>query len=586
MKTSRSLHTIALDITLKTPWLVHGNDPGHFGLDASLLRDHNGKPILPGSLIVGRIRAAWAAMAKVNLPVLDASQWFGREGRQDDDRSRIWSNDLSSDSTGTELQLSSRVPIDEQTGAPKNGMLMMIEQTQKAGSSVNFTGRWRAFLTPEEVQPLKTALLAGLLWHSQFGAQRSVGFGELLSAAVVVEAATDGRVDAINGTHARLKLDFDQAICVAARSRRGNVFESGDLIPGATIKGALASLIRAQSGQTVAENKSSSKLAEHFDAIRVSHAFPSPTDRRPAAIPMSLVATKRGDEQKIWDVAELKLPHLIENQAPAFSHDWKRALFNEVNAQRQWGQTRDHLRVRTAIDEGTRAADEGRLFAYQCVIAEKNVRWLADLSLAAVAENDRAAVWQELAELLAYGLGPVGKTDAWARTELSADCLNVWQQQEPEAAEFIRLTLNTPALLLASNDVADRRPDLQQLYAAAFGHLSGGALQLSHFYASQRMAGGDYHYRRRGGDKVYLPLVLTEAGSVFVLRMAPGREVAAREVLTHWQKQGLPLPPTVVAEHGDKWQEHSYLAENGFGEVAINPVHGFPVPQAHQLSAC
>jgi len=585
VKTPRSLHTIDLEVTLKTPCLVHGNDPGHFGLDASLIRDHDGHLILPGSLIVGRIRAAWAAMAELDLPVLDASQCFGRVGHQDGDRSRIWSKDLSSKTSAAELQLSTRVPIDVATGAPQNGMLMMIEQTQKAGSRISFTGRWRAFLSSDEVCPLKGALLAGLLWHSQLGAQRSVGFGELLSASVVVEAATNARVDSVSGTHARLTLDFEQAICVAARSR-GNVFESGDIIPGATIKGALASLIRAQFGETVAERKSTSKLAEHFDAIRVSHAFPSATYSRPGAIPMSLVATKRGNEQKIWDVAELAVPQLIERQAPAFCHDWKAAVWDEVNGQRQWGQTREHLRVRTAIDEGTRTAEEGKLFAYQCVVAEEAVRWLADLSFAAVAADDRAAVWQELADLLAYGLGPVGKTDAWARTELGGDCASVWQQQMPRAGEFIRLTLNTPALLLASNELANTPHDLQQLYAAAFASLSGGALQLSHFYASHRMAGGDHLHQRRGGEAMYLPLVLADAGSVFVLSVAAGKVREAETVLRDWQSQGLPLPPTVVAEHGDKWQDHSYLPENGFGEVVINPLHGFAVPQAHQLSPC
>ncbi len=60
-----SLHAaydIQLKLTLKAPYLVHGNEPGRFGLDATLMRDHNGNLILPGTLIAGRLRDAWAAL--------------------------------------------------------------------------------------------------------------------------------------------------------------------------------------------------------------------------------------------------------------------------------------------------------------------------------------------------------------------------------------------------------------------------------------------------------------------------------------------------------------------------------------------
>ena len=59
---SPALCSIDITVTLKAPWLVHGSEPGRYGLDASMLRNHEGFPILPGSLISGRIRAAWKEM--------------------------------------------------------------------------------------------------------------------------------------------------------------------------------------------------------------------------------------------------------------------------------------------------------------------------------------------------------------------------------------------------------------------------------------------------------------------------------------------------------------------------------------------
>lgn len=602
----RTFHTIDIEVTLKAPWLVQGNDPGRFGLDVTLMRDHNGNLVLPGSLILGRIRAAWGAMSDLSLdgipkrpsqnpndptagPKPAGDEWFGKEDDQSNTtRSRIWTDDLiaKADNTVEERLTSTRVAIDNETGAPEKGMLVMMEQTQKAGTTITFKGQWRVYLADDEVVALKTNLLAGLLWHTQLGAQRSVGFGELLSAKVAITEPVATNPPMNQGQQSRVKLVFDRPICVAASTSRGNVFVSGDIITGGTLKGAIASLIYAKYGQTVAERTTVSKLAEHFDAIRISHAFPSATGGRPCAIPMSLVMTKDEGEEKVWDVAALTEAKLIKNQAPAFLHDWKYSVFARANAARGWGETRDHLRVRTAIDEQTRKAKDEKLFAYQCKVAEEGVAWLADISLPEMPDTDRAIVCQELSDLLAHGLGPIGKTDAWASVEFCAASDNVWAQQEVATAAPVHLMLNTQALLFPSSAVADKRPDLFDLYKAAFDDISGNSLTLSHFYASQSMAGGNFLQKRFLKNKPYTPLVLTDAGSVFVLNIAPGKETDARNFIQAWQKDGLPLPDAVGNEHGRNWNHHPYIPENGFGEITVNAARGFSMPEANQLTAC
>ena len=77
--TDRSLYGIDLAVTLAAPYLVHGNDPGRFGLHATLLTDPQGRPVLPGSLLAGRIAEAWTAHG-AELGGADADRWFGRLG--------------------------------------------------------------------------------------------------------------------------------------------------------------------------------------------------------------------------------------------------------------------------------------------------------------------------------------------------------------------------------------------------------------------------------------------------------------------------------------------------------------------------
>ena len=573
----RALKLIDMTITLKTPWLVHGNEPGRFGLDATLMRDHQNRPILPGTLVVGRIRDAWNAMKQMGLGLPDPKHWFGEEWNQKQQRSRLWINDLTMTKEGAELIAATRVPIDADTGAAENGMLMMVEQIHKAGEEVEFKGQWRAFLNETEAATLQKALLAGLLWQSQLGAQRSVGFGELVTASVTLSKAATAQPSCTipTGHKARLRFSFDTPLCIASRSRRGNVFQSGDIISGGSLKGALATLIRDQTGQTIQQRQGQSVLARHFDALRISHAFPASGEKRPAAFPLSWVACSADN---LHDVALQPEATLIGGKAPAFCHDWKSKIWDKVSKQRSWGETRSHLRVRTAIDATTRTAEESKLFAYQCIVAGKGVLWHADIVLPAGLTNEETGkIWQDLQQLLAGGLGPIGKTDAWSNSiEILATGENIWLQGGIEQNQPIRIMLNTPALLFASSAVADQKPDLKTIYQKAFAQLSNNTLELSHFYASQSMAGGEalqrLHYKETKGN--YLPFVLTDAGSVFVLTVVPGKEAEAQKVLADWQARGLPLPNEVQTERGTNWNDHPYHPENGFGEILVNPQHG------------
>jgi len=576
----KTLYQFQIDITLIAPWLVHGNDPGKFGLDATLLRDHQGRPILPGTLLQGRLRHAWAEMRKdFQLAMPDPAQWFGKEGNERDARGRLWIDDLVMLNPPNDQSLSTRVPIDPDTGAARQGMLLMIEQLCPPGTPVHFSGTWRAWLDDAEANELQKAIQAGLNWQSQLGAQRSVGFGKIEKISTSRKKVEKNNTTAPSGARLRLTLDFASPLCVGARSRRGNVFISSDTISGGTLKGAIASQLRQQYGKPVPELNEQSKLDKHFDALRFTHAFPANGNQRPGALPLSLAAV----EGNLYDLAACATPQLIDQNAPAFCHDWKKNAWNAALQQQAWGKTQRHLRVRTAIDPETRTAQEQKLFAYDCCVAETGTRWLADIDFSAIPAADRDQVCAELAALLQAGLGPIGKTDAWASASLSAETASVWSQMEI-TSNSVTVQLNTPALLIASSQVAEQNtPDLQAIYRALFDELSDNSLHLSHYFASHHMAGGEFLHKKRSAGR-YLPYVLTDAGSVFIFKVNDAKK--AKITLAHWQQLGLPLPKAVESEAGNDWQRNPYLPQNGYGEVAINLQHGFKAPTAQQLTPC
>lgn len=665
--TARSLYGIDLAVTLAAPYLVHGNDPGRFGLHATLLTDPQGRPVLPGSLLAGRIAEAWTAHG-AELGGADADRWFGRPGFGPQDgaqRARLLTADLALttvegqpfDPAAPRHDLdAARVRIDADTGSVAAGALLQVEQVAAPGTALRFAGRWTTWAQPAEIDTLCLQIRAALLLQTQLGAWRNVGFGRLLevevsaarldatgdatgagtgktaalspalshegrgSRSVSASALPDGRAAAAAaaGTSAsrrRFALLSSEPLCVSTRSRRGNVFESGEVIPGAALLGALATQLCQRHGvATLADLAGRSTLARHFDTLRCSQALPAPlTGGRPLPLPQSLVSVKISpDHREIRDAWRHAEPPPTPPGPPgviAFQTDWKDGDFKEARVKQGWGETHSYLRVRTAIDGRGQARvteEGGALFAYQCQVAPQDAagqpltRWLFDLDLGSLPDDgERRRAWAELEELLAHGLAPLGKTDARVQVRALADGdaghRPVWAERDVNLlrpGDRLPLLLASDALLFPLSAVAvpggaaAPQADLTAVYRAAFDALQQGAqppqapaLTFNHFFATQRLVGGPWLHGRRGlpadGQPRYRPLVLTEAGSVFVFTVGPD-VVAARAQLQAWRRQGLGLSAAVVAEHGGRWTDHPYLPSLGYGEVALAPQHGHP----------
>jgi len=570
------LHKIQISIKLLSPWLVHGNDPGRYGLDAVQLLGPNNERLIPGSLLLGRIRESCQEMGGDFLST--SNDWFGKEAESYEPvRSKVWIADLleqvqNPTERGNQQNALPmiRVSLNENTQAGEEGMLQFIEQLEPTASEIVFRGDWHVRFTAEKADEIKKTIHVGLALHSQLGAYRNIGFGKLLSVTVTLEEVpnnTQHQAQALNTRPAfpiDLALSFDTPLAVGNRLINGNIFVSDTVISGATLKGALATLW--------ADDK-----PHWFDALHIASAMPSSNEHlRALPIPLSWAVSPNNDA--LVDTTHTGKALDASCTALAFQPDWKPRHFTQANQRLGLGATRRYQRVRTAIEEGR--AKQGQLFAYQMVLAEDETRWLSHCRLGGeyATENNYKDLWARLLSLQNQGWGPIGKTDAFAHLTLLPS--KTQQSQDVASSTDLAFMLASDGGILASQDLCkpnDQPPDLQGLYQSAWHDIAQqlGITEptLLRCFVQHRPMGGEYlahRFIKPSDEKPYLPRFLTQAGSVFVLRFP--NPSAAQQALERLQQQAfLPLTGAVKTLHGHHWQYNPYLPENGFGEIALMP---------------
>jgi hypothetical protein len=590
------LHSIQLTVTVEAPFLVHGSMPSFYGIDASELLDETGTPVIPGTLLAGRVSECWATEGEANgFPVALQRRYLGQSGvgaRSErhaklrlKDLKLCKIDDIEFDSTKVSPTQVTRIAIDDDLGAVRSGQLLVIEQIAQAKSSLTFSGVWQIWATTEEAKALTQRLRWALLSQTQLGAYRNVGFGRLkdvvlnVSAAVVKEIADVGDAALVE-----LSLSFDEPFCVATKNRRGNVFESADYVPGGVILGALAQTVCDAYGVTKVSDSSlvaSSTLARCFDKLRVLNAYPTKVNAaRATPFPLSLTLfSEHILDAFIWNNPP---PLSIGVSAPVFSVDWKYETLKRVQEKLQVGSSEKVLRVRTAISDGQ--AKDGDLFAYSSRFSTET-RWRSVVDLRGIPDlEERKKLLSELREFLSFGLAPIGKTDATATVELRAIPAQAQTQTDAihgiKDGDVIRVVLNGDAALFTTDEIADKPlVNMLDVYSQAFASMPSwptNALSLSHFFARQKLYGGRFYLGKypREGELPYQPATLTEKGSIFVFTVSDSEK--ARAIFHTWAASGLGIPKLVKDQFGESWETNPFLAQNGFGEVSINLPLDFP----------
>ena len=578
--------SLKIRLELKGPVMTKATALGGFGLDA-VMAQSDGQYYLPGTLVKGRLREAWqelqaAAPAQADWPI---DEWLGlvtgnRRSKTPSfapSRSRIVFGDFRDPKpVQTQADTRYRIKMDEARGSVERGAFLVLEAPYASGESCIFESR--AFLlarNPAEMDRMHLAVEAGLRWISSLGAEKSVGFGEVISVKIDRQSALPFVRDTTlpPGERYALRLRFTEPFAVANRRAGQNLFEGDEIIPGAALRGAIAELLKHGLADSFAA------LANHLDAVRFTHAFPAPhVTPRPHHYPLSLFMVA----SRMHDGALLQEPPPDLPGVPEFDLDWKDPSVGPVLM--GWPEVNNELRVRTAIESETARARDQALFGIRLVVPGK-LEWACELDLSRIVDTGtRAVVAQQLAGIFKVGLSGIGKTKAFAEP------LDFGVARPPPLPAKIKgkwiVCLQTPALLLNPGGDAELRTaeQMQQAYRDVWSELSGNSLRLSGYFQRTTLAGGDYLHNRFRRRHQYKPYLLTCAGSVFVFDEVGA---AAEAVLQKWLKQGLPLtsgarafycdhaPPVAPGDNdANLWNHCPYIAENGYGEIALNlPVH-------------
>jgi hypothetical protein len=597
-------YKISLTVTVAAPFLVQGSEPGAFGLDAVVLRDIDRCPIIPGTLLIGKLRQAWTEFGEEEALI---KPWLGSKGMNfmpslgrlcdADLRWQAWVGRQSEDL----YPPYPRVAIDEARKSAVTGALQHIEQPWKNGEELTFGGDWHTVATPDEIPQLVKAIEAGLTWSGQLGGEASIGFGQIKQVTVSADVCIDEmRANLIDKSAKRLyfRLTSNAPLMLPKHgSGAENLFESTDEIPGNAIKAAFAltygGLQAGQFGKTLDVN-SSDPLESVFEKIVFSHALPGSAaegTKRASALPASIVkASVKAGTSSFFDVHGFAEPHLIGSvEAPAFAIDWKEKDFNAFSEQfpRNWIAPNRSLRVRTAIEAGM--AKESDLFGYEMAHQAKGGAWLGWIDLCNVPNEKVESVCGKILEFCKQPLLDLGKTKAAFSLEFSAKPIpQTWAVSNSLPAialgQKIVSVLNTSALLTSLDKLCDGS-SLRTEYENYWTDVSGGSLKLSHFFASQYLAGGEFtfQHRQKRNNRPYRPWLVTREGSVFILEVTENAALAT-EKLSAWQRGNLPLSQTVKACYGESWQENPYQPENGFGEILIDPQHNIPAPLDSEIT--
>src|ERR1035441_1641702 len=255
-----------IELELQGPLLTQSSTPGTPGVNAIMARTGpdltRSKPILPGSLVTGRLRQSWEELADASAglpdsPFLDLAieELLGPDPRLGEElertneprRARLRFGDLVAEDEGQRNRVRHRIKIDNVTGAADDHMLLTQESPFLPGASVKFVGQATLSVgSDKESARLKLLVELGLRWITSLGAERTAGFGQLLGVQVK-EAHRQPRAVGAMVEHARSKLTpaapwLDLVIrpqapfCFAQHRREQNWFVSCEEIPGAALK--------------------------------------------------------------------------------------------------------------------------------------------------------------------------------------------------------------------------------------------------------------------------------------------------------------------------------------------------------------
>ena len=608
-------YELQVKLSVKAPLISSGGGDAVRNLNQVFYQTASGELALQHSHIKGKLREAMQEMQKYGcfFPIIDLQSLFGQGCSKDEispvllkstllpHRARLHFSDfLLSDKSlnlPPDQHRLTKVSINSITGTSKENFLQVIENRFKSGDIVIWSGVISFFSKSEEAALIAKNLTLGLKWITAFGGSKGSGFGCLESVTTELYEADSflPEKSAIPRSHdgISLHLEFIDDLIIGGMSRGTNFIKSETVIPGGVVKGSLARFLN-QLCDTVPDTEAigmnNRKVVDHFplltkyfSALQFSHAFPvhAAQENRPVVIPFSAVKTSVGEElDAYFDVALLQKPSLDRNnKAPEFQVNWKNSGF--LQEYFGWASCDIINKTRTAIDPKTRRAKDESLYTFQYLTPfnagseKEKVKWIANLRFPDLKPSEQEQLLDEFIKAIHQGWSVLGKRGSCfsftVRDGLAQDVILPLSEAVYDK-DIAVVVLQSDALMFDGMSIAahHQKPDLQSIYNDYWQEITEHSCDLVRLFTRQKFSGG-YLAKRYKIYPHYYPFILTEAGSVFVLRIK-NRE-KAEKILLHLQKKGLPLPSLIarrVLENREPWELCPFVSENGYGEIRIN----------------
>ncbi|MCE5210235.1 MAG: RAMP superfamily CRISPR-associated protein [Deltaproteobacteria bacterium] len=590
--------TIKLNLDICGPFLCSGTAPASWGFDATFDRNYCGRPYIDRSHIKGKLREAVE-----ELETLSIAEWFGKKGPMEN--GRLFFTDLRLEDKVLEKALTNRpvtksitrIQKDNEKRVVKPNAMQVMENAFPGGSDLQKDNKtwieksytWQGEITfiaadDIEAENISKEIRIGLKAIASFGAEKGIGFGRLktVETTLTTEAITLQKPSSTT-PESQLTLMIkaeDPLLLGDIRIKESNYQESMEYITGNAIKGALAQALNmacgidSPSSTFIGDNKTVNdafpNLMKYFSDIRITHAYPALAreEKRPVVIPCSVVIA----EGKHYDVALKGDAFLPGGNLPAFQADWKDSDYPSGFG---WASPLRFAKTRTAIDDVSRRADDGSMFVYQYVCPKdgnlNDILWIGGVYLDDIPENDLHVLRGELEcaiGLLKYLGKRAGRVTASLKSGVPVPFKTIKPLQVSGTAVIV---LQSDTMMVNPDDLLKNGQTPQTLfnfYKSYWNKISVGACDLSHFFATQKIR-GNFIKREKDKSSSYYPYYLTEAGSVFVLKVKDKDK--AENLFSQWDKKGLDVPAWAETKYGiPVWKKCPYVPENGFGEVMIN----------------
>lgn len=562
-------------ITLESPFMSEGLAAQAFGVDAAQLMDARNRAVLPAGLVRGVVRHALAEMKGRVIGADLALALFGEEGNHDENAGRIAFRDcVSAPVDERRRPISTRIAIDDTTGAVEGGMIAVAQLSHPIGAEVAFKGQVHfPAISADEADGIAVMLDTGIRRVVALGAWKTAGFGRVVSASIGGHRRLRGIAPSPSaprsGDAFMWHFALDGPLLVDTEYPEGNILRGATRIPGTALKGALAARL-SRAGMHNHHGMISGPFGEALSTMIVGFA-----DVGQAAAPQPLSILQRPTDNGCVQcdassdgigVSDLVITDRKGRpRIAAFAGDWK---------ERDWRAGQKPVqpaipmetRTRLAVSAGSGAAEDGKLFSHTFV-PEPDAGGPGYWSARIVWPEEAGPPPPEFYDILGHlqdGVFPLGRLKAGTRDA----ALVPFSPMRAHRARQVALILDTPHRMIRARDMKSEYA-LTKAVDRYIATASNGVLGLARdaqgaarMYARQGIRGAFQAARFApfGADRIE-PFILMEAGSVFVLDV---EGMAAQGVLDCWLREGLPdLDPALG------YREGPFLRVNGYGAIRI-----------------